>query len=137
MSDSNERLSLGEVLFMYARLMAATGGLAGIRDINMLQSALALPWQTFDGQPLYPTLVEKAAVLGYAIVQNHPFIDGNKRIAHLAMETLLARNGFLIAASVDEQEQMMLTLASGEMSLQELTLWLEQHLQPIESENLP
>lgn len=139
MSGSNDalQLSLSEVLHMYAQMMARTGGLAGVRDLNLLHSALMLPAQTFDGQPLYPTLVEKAAVLGYTIVQNHPFLDGNKRMAHLAMETLLARNGYQIAAPVEVQEQIMFALASGEMSLEELKQWLEQHLQPMQSENLP
>ncbi len=66
---------------------------------------------TFDGQELYPTLVEKAAALGFSLVTSHPFVDGNKRLGHAAMETFLLMNGHEIEASVDEQEDLILRWA--------------------------
>lgn len=73
---------------------------------------MAQPQITFDGEELYPTLVEKASALGFALIKNHPFMDGNKRTGHAAMEVFLVLNGFEIDASVDEQEQIILSVAA-------------------------
>ncbi|MFZ1396315.1 MAG: Fic family protein, partial [Candidatus Promineifilaceae bacterium] len=75
-------LTLNELLTLHKRILAQSGGSAGIRAIGGLESALAQPRMTFDGQELYPTLAEKAAALGFSIIQNHPFVDGNKRTGH-------------------------------------------------------
>ena len=83
---------------------------------------------TFDGQELYSTLVEKATTLCFSLVMKHPFVDGNKRVGHFAMETFLVLNGKEIAASVEEQEQVILRLAGGEMGREEFTEWLGTHL---------
>ncbi len=120
-------LSLGEVVELHRSIVDVSGGAAGVRDLGALESALAQPRHMFDGVDLYPTLVEKAAALGYSLVQNHPFLDGNKRIAHAAMETLLILNGFEIDASTDEQEQLMLGLAASRVSRAELVKWLRDH----------
>ena len=80
------------------------------------------------GSDLYPTLVEKAAALCFSLVRNHPFIDGNKRVGHAAMETFLVLNGAEIAAGVDEQERVMLDLAAGRIDRTQLGDWLRQHL---------
>jgi death-on-curing protein len=109
-------LSLGEVVELHQSIVDTSGGAAGVRDLGALESALAQPRHTVDGVDLYPTLVEKAAALGYPVVQNHPFLDGNKRIAHAAMETFLILNGFEIDASNDKQEQLMLGLAASRVS---------------------
>ena len=82
---------------------------------------------TFDGKDLYPTLIEKAAALGYSIIINHPFIDGNKRAGHAALEVFLILNGYEIEAGVDEQEKIILQLASGELTREEFLNWLEKH----------
>jgi death-on-curing protein len=108
--------------------MAQSGGLAGIRDPGALDAALAQPRMTFAGGELYPTMVEKAAALGFSLISNHPFVDGNKRAAHAAMETFLVLNGFEIEASVEEQEQVIFQVASGEMERELLTEWLRSHL---------
>lgn len=86
-------LSLNEVLRIYQQLLKETGGMAGIQDIHKLESALALPRQTFNKIDLYPTVIEKAAILGFSLIQNHPFLDGNKRLGHAAMEVFLLLNG--------------------------------------------
>ena len=121
-------LSLAQVVELHRRVLAATGGAAGIRDVGMLESALAQPKAAFAGQDLHRTLAEKAAALCFSLARNHPFVDGNKRVAHAAMETLLVLNGFELHASVDEQERLMLRLASGEMTRDELATWLQDHL---------
>jgi len=83
---------------------------------------------TFDGQELYPTVADKAAALGYSLVMNHPFVDGNKRVGHAAMETFLVLNGHEIAASVDEQERVMLGVAAGTISREDFTVWVRSQL---------
>ena len=83
---------------------------------------------TFDGQELYPTLADKAAALGYSLVKNHPFVDGNKRVGHAAMETFLVLNGHEIAADVEEQEQVILGIAAGRISREGFTSWVRSRL---------
>jgi len=85
-----------------------TGGSVGILDIGALESAVAQPRMTFNNEELYPTVVEKASALGYSIIQDHPFVDGNKRTGHAALETFLVLNGCEISASVDEQTEIIL-----------------------------
>lgn len=80
---------------------------------------------TFGGEDLYPSLVEKAATLGYSLINNHPFVDGNKRVGHAAMEVFLILNGLEIVESVDEQERVILQLASGELDRAQFVNWLE------------
>jgi len=121
-------LSLGEVLELYRRIVEETGGATGIRDLNGLQSALAQPRMTFDGKDLYPSVAAKAAALGFSLIRNHPFIDGNKRVGHAAMELFLVLNGHEIEASVDEQEAVILGVASGDMDREEFLNWLEHHM---------
>lgn len=121
-------LSLGEVLELYRRIIAQSGGASGIHDVGALESAVAQPRMTFGGQDLYPTVVEKAAALGFSLIRNHPFVDGNKRLGHAAMETFLILNGCEIDASVDEQEAIVLQVASGEMTRDGFTGWLRAHV---------
>ena len=99
-----------------------------MRDYDALESSVAQPDQTFDGTELYPSIPDKAAALGFFLVRNHPFVDGNKRVGHAALEVTLVLNGFELSASVDEQEQIMLSLAAGDMSRQDFTTWVAQHL---------
>jgi death-on-curing protein len=124
-------LSLGEVVELHRRLLEATGGASGIRDIGALDSAVAQPKATFGGVDLYPTLVEKAAALCFSLVQNHPFVNGNKRVGHAAMETFLVLNGAEINAPADEQERLMLDLAAGRTNRVQLTDWLRLHLRSL------
>lgn len=121
-------LTLGEVVALHRAIVEATGGADGIRDLSALESALAQPKATFDTVDLYPTVVEKASSLGFGLAMNHPFVDGDKRIAHAAMAVFLDLNGFTIDADVDQQERLMLDLAAGTLSRSALTTWLEAHL---------
>ena len=123
-------LALSEVLRLHSDLVAETGGATGVRDLGRIQAALAQPMATFDGDELYPTLVDKAAALGFALVQGHAFIDGNKRIGHAAMEVFLLLNGFDLNESVDEQERAILSVASGRMSRDDFTSWLAARVYP-------
>ena len=121
-------VTLAEVLELYRRVVEATGGSPGIRDLHGLESALAQPRMTFEGDDLYPSLVEKAAALGFSLIKNHPFVDGNKRLGHAAMELFLLMNSFEIRAPTDEQERLLLRVASGEAGREELVDWLERHV---------
>ena len=124
-------LTIAEVLESYQRVMQQSGGLVGIRDLGALESAIAQPYMTFDGNELYPSLAEKAAALGFSLIQNHPFADGNKRTGHAAMESFLALNGYEIDASTDEQVEIVLSLASGKLSRHEFAEWLLNHIQEL------
>lgn len=124
-------ITIGEALGVYERVMAATGGLMGIRDLGALESAIAQPYMTFDGNELYPSLAEKAAALGFSLIQNHPFADGNKRTGHAVMESFLVANGFEINASTDEQVEVILSVASGKLSREKFTEWLSTHIQKL------
>lgn len=124
-------LTLGEVVELHRRLLGQSGGATGLRDFGLLQAALAQPHATFAGSELHPTLVDKAAALGFALIANHAFVDGNKRIGHAAMEILLVLNGFEISAPVDEQERIVLDVASGTLDRDGLARWLEAHVAPV------
>ncbi len=121
-------LGVGEILRLYQRLMSTSGGQLGVRDLGLLQSAAAQPRMTFKGSELYANPVDKAAALGYSLVMNHPMIDGNKRLGHAAMELFLALNGFEIQANEEEQEGIMLRLASGELARDDFAIWLKDHV---------
>lgn len=121
-------LTLGEVLQVYRQIMEQSGGLLGIRDLAALESALAQPRMTFGGKELYPTIVEKASALAFSIIQNHPFVDGNKRMGHAAMEIFLVFNGFEIEAETGEQEATILHVASGEIRRENFAVWLRNHI---------
>jgi len=124
-------LALAEVVELHRRVLQATGGAPGIRDLGVLESAIAPPKATFNGVDLCPTLVEKAAALCLALVQGHPFVDGNKRVGHAAMETFLVLNGAELHAPIGDQEHVMLDLASGRIDRIQLAEWLRQHLMPL------
>ena len=121
-------LSLGEVLVLHDRLLTTSGGAAGIRDLGALESAVAQPRMTFGGQDLYPDLVAKATAMAFSLIQNHPFIDGNKRIGHAAAATLMLLNGFELVAPVDEAEATILGVASGSVSRPALDSWFRTHV---------
>ena len=121
-------LSFLEVLELHEAIIASSGGLRGIRDIRALESAINQPRLTFDQIDLYPDLISKATALCFSLVMNHPFVDGNKRIGHAAMETFLILNGCEIEANVAEQEQIILDLAAGRLTHEALTNWLKDHV---------
>ena len=121
-------LTLGELIELHRRIVKQSGGANGIRDLGLAESALAQPQMAFGGVELYPTLAEKAAALCFSLVMNHPFVDGNKRIGHAAMETFLVMNGFEINADVDDSESIILRLAAGELERTPVTEWVVEHV---------
>jgi len=118
-------ISLAEVLRLHGRIITLTGGSEGLRDLGLLESSLALPRQTFGGADLYVSLVDKAAAVGFSLIKNHPFVDGNKRIGHAVVEAMLMLNGFELSAGVDESEAEILAVAAGERSGGEFRFWIE------------
>ena len=120
-------LSLREVLVLHERVAAVSGGGVGVRDLGLLESAVAQPRQTFGGADLYPSIVEKAVALGFSLISNHPFVDGHKRVGHAALEVFLLLNGFELDAPVDDQERIVLGVASGEMTREEFARWVDAH----------
>lgn len=121
-------LSLAEVIELHRRVVDQSGGASGLRDTGRLESAVAQPRISFGGRDLYPSLIEKAGALCFSLVQNHPFVDGNKRLGHAAMEVFLILNGHEIRASVDEQETVIIGVASGQVSRESLVEWLTEHV---------
>lgn len=124
-------LTIAEVLHLHRMVIARSGGSEGIRDQGSLESAVAQPQAAFGGADLYASLTEKATALCFSLVLNHPFLDGNKRVGHAAMETFLLLNGFGISAPVDEQEALILALASGSLSREKLLAWVEAHVHKV------
>ncbi len=102
-----------------------------MRNLAALESAVAQPRMTFNGHDLYSSLESKAAAICFFIVQNHPFLDGNKRCGHAAMETLLVLNGTEIDAAVDDSERIILQVASGTLALEKLIDWVKVHIHPL------
>ena len=121
-------LTLAEVLDLHRRVMEQAGGSPTVRDLGGLISAVAQPRVTFEGHDLHPTAADKAAALCVSINVNHPFVDGNKRAGHAAMETFLVMNGHEVVASVDESEQVMLDVASGRIDRERLAAWLQARI---------
>ena len=121
-------LTLSEVIELHDRVTSESGGSGVIRDLGALESALAQPRMTFGGEELYPTVVDKAGVLGYSVIANHPFVDGNKRTGHAAIEVFLVLNGYELRALVNEQERIVLQVASGELKREGFTDWLRAHV---------
>jgi death-on-curing protein len=124
-------LNASEILEAHRQIIEATGGSHGCRDLGAVESAVAQPHMTFGGEDLYPTLAEKAAALGFSLIKNHPFVDGNKRIGHAATELFLFLNGHEIVAEVNEQEQTILALASSEMEREGFVAWLQKHIRSV------
>jgi death-on-curing protein len=123
-------LSLGAVLYLHEQLILAYGGSPGLRDEGALKSALARPRSTFGGQTLYPSLFEKAAALFESLCLNHPFVDGNKRVAYAGAGLFLEFNGWRLQAETEEAVAFTLEVAKGKWGKEELRLWLEQHSIP-------
>ncbi|OGW14357.1 MAG: hypothetical protein A2035_03850 [Nitrospirae bacterium GWA2_42_11] len=116
-----------QVLFIHYLIIEETGGSHGIRDIPLLQSAVARPMAVFNDTDLYPDLFTKAAALMHSNIKNHPFVDGNKRTAVTAASIFLLRNSFKITASNKELEQFTLKIASTNTGIEEIAKWFKKH----------
>ena len=122
-------LNKRQVLLLHSALIAQSGGADGTRDEGLLDSALNAPFQTFAEQDLYPTVLEKAARLGYGLICNHPFLDGNKRIGTHAMLVFLDINQFSLSYTDNELIEIILRVAAGDAGYNELLDWLKTHLE--------
>lgn len=118
------KFSQEKVLLLHKLITEETGGDPNIRDLDLLDSALESAFQTFDGVELYPTKEEKGARIGYALISNHAFVDGNKRIGMYVLLTFLEVNGIRIRPTVDDVVRVGLAVASGDMKYDELLEWI-------------
>lgn len=121
------RFSEEKVLLLHQLMIAETGGSVELRDIGLLDSALEGIFQTFDSVELYPTKEEKGARLGYSLISNHAFVDGNKRIGMYIMLTFLEVNGIRLDCTNEDVVGAGLGVASGKMSYEELLVWVRTH----------
>ena len=120
-------LSKNQVTALHSALIREFGGIDGIRDEGLLESALAAPFQTFGGEPVYPSLQAKAAQLGFGLIRNHPFVDGNKRIGAHTMLVFLAGNGIELRYEQQELIDIVLSVAAGQIDRQGLLQWILDH----------
>lgn len=120
-------LTVDEIIGLHIKLAAQTGGSAGLRELGLLESAVYSAQVSFGGVEVYPTLMEKAARLMYALVNNHAFVDGNKRIGVLAMLVTLHLNGVALRYTQDELIHLGLASAAGEMEYEDILRWIEEH----------
>ena len=112
---------------LHSQLIEQTGGSNGVRDYNLLESALETPFQSFAGSELYPTIQAKAARLGYGLIKNHCMIDGNKRIGAHAMLVFLALNGIELSYTQKELYETILDIADGKLEYEGLLSWVLEH----------
>lgn len=117
-------LSVPEVARLHEKVVAATGGAAGIRDEGLLESAVLGCYQTFGDQELYPTVAEKAARMAFAICKNHPFVDGNKRTAIVSMLVILRMNGVAVAYTQPELAELGFGIADGRVDYNAILAWI-------------
>ncbi len=122
-----KRLSKEQILMLHTQLIQQTGGSDGVRDYNLLDSALETPFQSFGGEDLYPTLQANAARLGYGLIKNHCMIDGNKRIGTHAMLVFLALNGIELSYTQKELYETILDVAAGNITYEGLLEWILEH----------
>ena len=121
------KISLEKVLLLHQLIAEETGGDPNVRDLNLLDSALNSAFQTFEGKELYPTKQEKAARIGYSLISNHAFVDGNKRIGMYVLLTFLEINGIRMELTDAEITRVGLALAGGSMQYEDLLSWIRDH----------
>lgn len=119
-----------QVIYLYQQLIAQSGGSLGLRDDGLLESAVQRPQASFGGQDLYPDLFSKTAALGHALIHNHPFVDGNKRIGYEAMRLMLRLNGFDVHASIETAFDFVMGVARSALTEQAIADWLKRHSRP-------
>ena len=117
-----------DIILIHSRVIAGSGGPDGLRDRSGLEAALSTPMQTFDGQELYPSDLEKIARLSFGLAANHAFVDGNKRIGAMMTQLLLKWNGYDLALRSGELADMFIAIADGTASKTDLLDWVSTHL---------
>lgn len=122
-----------QILLLHERMIQQFGGASGVRDIGMLESAIARPFATFGGDDLYPDFFMKVGAFIQSIVKNHPFLDGNKRTAFAGAVILLQTNGFSIDIPEEEAVSFMISVANKNLSVDEIASWLKKHTRNVPS----
>ena len=120
-------LTKDQIVKLHQVLIETSGGSSGIRDEGMLDSAVKLPLQTFDDCELFPSILDKATRLAYGLIKNHPFVDGNKRIATHAMLIFLSLNGMMLSYEDEELIDIILKVASSQANESDLYQWIDKH----------
>lgn len=120
-------MSEKEVLEIHSILIERFGGSSGVRDKELLDSALNRPYQTFDGQELYPRPIDKAAAILESIIKNHPFVDGNKRTGYVLSRLLLMNEQLDIRAGQEQRYQFVISVSTGQLSFVQIKEWLEKN----------
>jgi len=121
------KLTKEQILALHCELITEFGGINGLRDEGLFDSAISSPFQSFDGQQIYPTVQQKAARIGFGLIMNHPFFDGNKRTGTHVMLLMLAMNGVELEYSQKKLYEIILQIASGEASFEQLLNWVFDH----------
>ena len=121
------KISSEKIKLLHQLMAEATGGSIGVRDEGLLDSAVESAFATFDGLELYPSKEEKAAKLGYSLVSNHAFVDGNKRIGVYVMISFLELNGIHIESNDEDVIALGLGVADGSMNQEDVLRWIEKH----------
>ena len=121
------KFSKEKVLLLHQLIAEATGGSVGLRDEGLLESALETAFSGFDGKEFYPTKEEKGARLGYSLISNHAFVDGNKRIGVYVMLTFLEVNGIRLDCTNEDVVEIGLGVADGSMDYEALLDWVREH----------
>jgi death-on-curing protein len=124
-------IPLEEILELHNKSMLDFGGPHGVRDLGLLESAIARPFQTFGGNELYKNLFEKAAALGESLIINHPFVDGNKRTGMLAMFSFLINAGYRFTATPDSLYNFIINISTGAIEFDEIAQWLKENTSKI------
>ena len=122
------RISAEDIIRIHSRVIEGSGGLDGLRDRDGLEACVFAPIQTFDGQELYPSDMEKIARLGFGLASNHAFVDGNKRIGAMVTQLLLKWNGYDLTLRAGELADMFIAIADGTAKEKNLLDWLYAHL---------
>lgn len=121
------KLTKEQILLLHQNLIDSSGGSSGLRDEGLLESAIYAPFQSMGDRDAYPSLQQKAARLGYGLIKNHAFVDGNKRIGVHAMLVFLALNGIELLHTQKELSEMVLRVADGSLSFEEMVKWIIEH----------
>lgn len=121
------RIKKEQVIVLHSHLISLTGGSDGIRDESLLESAIEAPFQAFGGTEAFPSLLQKAARLGYGLIKNHAFIDGNKRIGVHCMLVFLALNKIELEYTQDELSDVVIKTAASELNFEDLLQWIIDH----------
>ena len=122
-----KRLKNDHFLMLHSQLLEETGGTAGVRDYGLLESAIETPFQEFAGEELYPTILEKAARLGYGLIKNHCMMDGNKRIGIHSLLVFLELNDIKLTYTQKELQEMVFSVADGSWEYEDVLEWLREH----------